>query len=278
MGLGPAAQIQVTFVSLLAAAAWLRPLPRQRRLIVNALAVVAIGAIALARLCRHSLNPEAFSTVDGWLPAALLLVPYWQVGRFVSSSDPHMERRLAAFDRGFFRAFGIQPDNFSIRSAVSVYLELAYLMVYPLIPVGLGALYLTGQERYVNYYWIVLLTSTYVCLAITPFVQAMPPRLSCDSDKFRMPPSRVEILNRWILHRGSIQVITFPSAHVASSLAAALVLLRLEPWLGLIFLAIAFSIVVAAVVGGYHYVADVLLGVVVAMIVFLATASMLKPS
>ena len=32
------------------------------------------------------------------------------------------------------------------------------------------------------------------------------------------------MLNHWILRRASIQAITFPSAHVASALAAALVL------------------------------------------------------
>jgi membrane-associated phospholipid phosphatase len=273
-----AAQIQVTFVSLLAAAAWFRPLPRPPQLMVSTLALIAVSAIALAQLSRHSLNPEASSILHDWLPLALLLVPYWQVGRFVTKSDPHTESRLAAFNRVFFRALGIRPASVSISLAVGVYLQLAYVMVYLLIPLGLGALYLIGLKRFVNSYWIVVLTSTYVCLAITPFVRAMPPRLLGDYEKFRMPPSRVEILNQWILRRGSIQVITFPSAHVASSLAAALILLRLEPWVGLIFLAIAFSIIVATVVGGYHYAAEVLLALVAAMVVFVATRSMLKPS
>jgi len=39
--------------------------------------------------------------------------------------------------------------------------------------------------------------------------------------------------------------ITCPSAHVASSLAAGLVLLRFQPWVGEIFLFIALSIIVA---------------------------------
>jgi hypothetical protein len=39
--------------------------------------------------------------------------------------------------------------------------------------------------------------------------------------------------------------ITCPSAHVASSLAAGLVLLRFQPWVGGIFLFIALSIIVA---------------------------------
>ena len=274
----PAAQIQATFVCLLAAAAWLRPLPLRRRLLVTALALIAIAAVALAQFSRHALSPNASSILKNWLPVALLLVPYWQVGRFVTRSDPRMERRLAAFDSRFFRTLGIRPASIAISPVVGACLELAYVTVYPLIPLGLGALYLTGLERYANYYWIVILGSTYVCLAITPFVQAMPPWRLNDCEKFRVPPSRVEKLNQWILRRGSIQVITFPSAHVASSLAASLVLLRLEPWLGMTFLALAFSIIVAALVGGYHYAADALLAAVVAIVVFWATVSMAKPS
>ncbi len=256
----------------------MQPLPRSRQLIVSKLALIVIGAIALARFSSHWLNPAASSILHDWLPAALFLVPYWQIGQFFTKSDPHIESRLAAFDRAFFQALGIQPAKVSIGRAAGVCLELAYVMVYPLIPLGLATLYLTGLRHFVNYYWIVVLASTYACLAITPFVRAMPPRSMSDCEKFRMPGSRVEMLNHWILRRASIQAITFPSAHVASALAATLVLLRLEPWVGLMFLGIALSIVVATVVGGYHYVADVLLAGLVAILAFAATFPILKPA
>jgi membrane-associated phospholipid phosphatase len=74
-------------------------------------------------------------------------------------------------------------------------------------------------------------------------------------------------LNREILNRASIEAITFPSGHVASAFAAALVLLRLETGAGLIFLGIAVSIGVATVIGGYHYAADVLSAIVIAVLV-----------
>ena len=273
----PPAQIQMIFVSLLAAAAWLRPLPRSRQLMVSALALIAIGTIVLAQLSRHWLKPVIFSILQDWLPALLLLVPYWQIGNFFTKSDPHMEDQLAAFDRAFFHALRIQPARVSISLATGVYLELAYVMVYPLLPLGVVALYLAGVRHFVNYYWIVVLLSTYACLAITPFVRAMPPRLRSDCERFTMPPSRIAMLNHWILRRASIQAVTFPSAHVASAMAAGLVLLRLEPWVGLIFLSIALSIAVATVVSGYHYAADSLLAMLVAILVFATTFSLMKP-
>ena len=144
------------------------------------------------------------------------------------------------------------------------------------MPLGLAALYASGLRQFTDYYWVVVLPATYICFAITPFVQAMPPRLLPGHDTFRMPPSKAEAFNHRLLHRASIQAITFPSGHVASATAAALVLLRIEPWVGLIFLVIAISIAVATVVGGYHYAADVLPAASIAVLVFVATFGILK--
>jgi membrane-associated phospholipid phosphatase len=93
----------------------------------------------------------------------------------------------------------------------------------------------------------------------------------CEYEKFQLPPSRIAALNRIILDRASIQAITCPSGHVASSVATGLVLFRLEPWIGAIFLWIALSIAVSAIVGGYHYVVDMLLAAAIAILMFTAT-------
>ena len=263
--------IQLIFVALLALAAWLLPLDAGRRLRATLLALVAIAAIAAARFSAHWISPLASSALRDWLPAALLLVPYWQIGQFFTAPDSNIETRLAAFDRAFFRALGVQPDRASISVGLATYFQLAYVMVYPMIPLGLAALYLTGLRREVDYYWLVVLPATYLCFAITPFVRALPPRLLPGYETFHLPATRVGALNRGILDRASIQAITFPSGHVASAMAAALVLLRLEPAVGAIFLWIAISIAAATIIGGYHYAADVLLATAIAVLAFAIT-------
>ena len=265
--------LQLSFVSLLAVMAGLRPLERQRRLRVLWLAFVAIAAILGVRFGERWLSPVCSSILRDWLPAALLLVPYWQVGQFFTAPDMAMEARLAAFDSAFFHRMGIQPSRIRISVGLATYLQFAYLMVYPLIPLGLAVLYVTGQRHQVDYYWLVVLPATYVSFAITPFVRALPPRMLAGYDTFHSPPTRVQALNRLILDRASIQAITCPSGHVASATAAALVLLRLEPWIGAMFFAIAISIAVATVVGGYHYAADVLSASAIAILVFAVTYS-----
>jgi membrane-associated phospholipid phosphatase len=263
--------IQVSFVLLLAVVAWLRPLERKRRLRVMWLALAAIAAILAVRLGGYWISPVVFSIVRDWLPAGLLLVPYWQVGQFFTAPDPKMEARLASVDRVFFHRIGIEPSRVRIDGGLATYLQLAYFMVYPLIPLGLAALYATGQRGCIDYYWLVVLPATYLAFAITPFVRALPPRMLPGYDTFRSPPSKIEALNRVILERASIQAITCPSGHVASATAAALVLLRLQPWMGAIFLGLAISIAVATVVGGYHYAVDVLSASAIAILVFAVT-------
>jgi membrane-associated phospholipid phosphatase len=260
--------IEVTFFSILVLAAWRFPLARRRQLKVTAFATLAIAAILLARFMSCFVSPRFSTVVRDWLPAALLLVPYWQVGEFFTGPKPSVQARLAAFDVSFFKAVHIQPAKASIGPLHALYLELAYLMVYPLIPLGIATLYIAGMRHNSDYYWVVVLLATYTCFAVTPFVPALPPRVLTGYDSFEIPSNRIRALNRLVLRRASIQAITFPSAHVAASTAAALVLLRLQPRAGVIFLSVALSIAVATVVGGYHYAADVLLALLVAVLVF----------
>ena len=261
--------IQFTFVSLVTVAAWIRPvnLARERQLKVAALAAGAITTILAVRFTIPFFSTPASSVVRDWLPAALLLVPYWQIGQFFRSPNQNLQERLAALDRFLF---AIQhPARKRLGTALALYLELAYLIAYPLIPLGLAVLYSAGLRRHADQYWAAVLLATYVCLAVTPFVQALPPRMLADYITFDIPHTKIRALNQWILRRSSIQAITFPSAHVAASMAASLVLLAFVPWVGLVFTWLAVSIAVAAVVGGYHYAADVLAALLIVVLVFL---------
>jgi hypothetical protein len=263
--------VQVVFACLLALAAWLRRLERARRIRVTLLALMATAAIAAARFSTRWMSPLSSSILRDWLPAALLLLPYWQVGQFFTAPNPAIEERLATFDRMFFRRLGVRPASTLISSRLTSYLQLAYVMVYPLVPAGLLVLYTSGLRCKVDFYWLVVLLTTYVCFGLTLFVRALPPRMLPGYETFRIPPTRLGALNRGILDRASIQAVTCPSGHVASSVATALVLLRVQPWVGAIFLWIAVSIAAATVVGGYHYVADVLLAAAIAVLVFAGT-------
>jgi membrane-associated phospholipid phosphatase len=270
--------IQVVFALVLAVAAWAtgltsRPLPVRRRWIVTSLAVMAILIVDFGRVCASFLSPGHLSILRDCLTVVLFLVPYWQTGEFFLQPNLKMQNRLLAFDRWLLP--GIAVKSGTERTVIGFLLEMAYLFCYPLVPLGLLAMYMTGLREKVDGFWLVVLISTYICYAITPFVPAFPPRsLSGDQADTSAPEkdtNKGRSFNRWILKRGSIHAISFPSAHVASAFAIALVLLRYALPIGVLFLVIAFLISLGAVVGRYHYALDVLLGAATALAVFFAS-------
>ncbi len=270
--------IQIGFAILLAAAAWIQPffshpLPLRRRWTITLLAVVPWAAVTLARATAGFLPALYVSTLRDWLTVALFLVPYWQTGQFFQAPNHRIEERLLAFDRWLMpRAAGTSGTS---RTGFGMVLEVAYLFCYPLVPLGLLALYAVGQRNHTAGFWLVVLVATYLCYAITPLVPAYPPRDLAGGQATPAQAGKTRIFNRWILKHGSIHAISFPSAHVASTFAVSLVLLHYAPGMGLIFLFISIWISLGAVVGRYHYALDVLAGAATAVAVFAACYSYL---
>ncbi|HEX3438483.1 MAG TPA: phosphatase PAP2 family protein [Pseudacidobacterium sp.] len=272
----PSEWIQAGFATILAVAAWIRPLTAHRRFVVALLAAFAIFAVMLARLSARILPPFQVSIFRDWLPVVLMLVPYWQTGQFFMGPNEKIQSRLAEIDRWLLNLIPVK--TWTLGRYTRLTLEWAYMFCYPQVPLGLAVLYAAGLRQYASTYWFIVLVPTYFCYAITPFVPALPPRSIIKQQQTRATSSKSRVMNLWILEYGSIQAISFPSAHVASALAISFVLLRFVPIAGVIFLIVSFWISVAAVVGGYHYAIDVLLGAIVALLVGAAWLAHLIPS
>jgi hypothetical protein len=287
-----AEELQSGFAVLLAVAAWLpglRSLPPRRRRRITGLSTLVLAADAIACVTPRWMSANASAILRDWLPVALMLVPYWQTGQFFRAPDAKIQRWLLRLD---LRWLGrIAARSGTARTRIGLALEIAYVFCYPFVPLGLAALYLAGRRAHADFFWLVVLTASYLCYAITPFFPAMPPRDAirfapashpipaasvAPADPGAGPLNRGRRFNRWLQGWGSIHAISFPSAHVASALAVSLVLLRWMPVTGACFLAIAGCIAVAAVAGRYHYLLDVLLGAAVALSVF--TACCLAPA
>jgi hypothetical protein len=169
--------IQLVFMSLLVVAAQLRRLERDRQLNVALLALVAIAAISAVKFGEHWIPPYHVSIVWDWMPGAVILIPYWQVGQFFTIADPTTEARLTAFDRAFFRRVGLNPADTRVSTITSAYLELTYFLVYPLVPLGVVTLYITRLRSAVDFYWVVVLSTTYLCYGSTLAIRARPARM-----------------------------------------------------------------------------------------------------
>ncbi len=258
--------INLIFLSVLSVWAWARPIGSSRRVKSTCLGLLGIVAIVLVRGPGSSLFPTHGFILRDWLPAPLMLFVYWQAGLlFVKPFSP-VQEILERFDRPVVTWISHLRSAGWLGRAVIRYLELSYLLCYAMVPFGLGVLYLAGKRYHAEEYWIVVLLSSYFCYVMVPILPTLPPRTFSTTPETPGARTKLRQLNLWILRHASIQVNTFPSAHVAASLAAALVLLRFSPWAGGIYLWLALSIAGGAVAGRYHYALDAITGAVVAVV------------
>jgi hypothetical protein len=262
--------INIGFFAFLIALAWLRPLRFDRRAKVTALGLGVIAIFSSAQFLERLVQPLPASVIRDWLPAPVFLVAYWTAGLFFTAPGERLQNRLIRLDNGILRR--LEKFRFVGRtfSWIAAYFELTYLLCYPLLPFGLGVLYIAHMARHADEFWAIVLLSAYLCNAALPFVQTLPPRMLKNEEPLILPPTWVRRLNLWILRHGSIHVNTFPSAHVATAFSVSLVLLYLLPPAGAVFMWISVSIAIGVVLGRYHYAADAVLGASVAIAVFLA--------
>ena len=252
--------------------ACVRPaLDRSRRLRILAFGLSAVAVtIFVSVVLPGWVPPRTASIVRDWVPYLFLFLFYSQGGQFVTRADHELETWLARLDRGIVAP----PLEWCSRNPAGVwiltYLELAYMSYYPVLPLSLVVLYLSGRQADAAWFWTVVLLAAYGSCGTLPFIQIRPPRMLGEKWSAGLPSGRVRAFNLWILHRGSIQANTLPSAHVAITGACALGLLWLgQLGAGVVFLWIAVSIALGAVSGRYHYALDAILGFLVAAVALL---------
>jgi PAP2 superfamily len=246
------------FVYVMVVAPLVRGLPPRRRLLATA---ASAAGIALA-LVAHYL-PHTVLLHDWILPLVLLLLGYWSSGRLFAAPMPRAERALEALDR----ALDVDRAAAATPRSIAELLELAYVGVYPLIPVAFAIHQFGSAAPDPERFWTVILVTDFVCFAFLPWIQTRAPRAVRTADPWI---ARIRRLNLRVLGTASIQVNTFPSGHAAEALAAALLVIG-APWPCAAYVAVSAALIsVGAVLGRYHYAADALAGWVVALGVWVA--------
>jgi len=224
------------------------------------------GAAVLAGfgLCVLAMVADGSIVLREWvMPPALLLVGYWTCGRFFVAPMKGIERALCILDR----RLGIDAAIRATPRSLQLILEFAYAGVYALVPVALLIRFATLSDGRPDEFWTVVLVTDFICFGCLPWIQTRPPRAVSAEAPWH---SGIRRLNEQVLDRTSIQHNTFPSGHAAEALASAL-LVASAPWPLVAAVAIAAVLVSAgAVLGRYHYAADVVAGWVVAALVWMA--------
>lgn len=222
----------------------------------GAAAISAAGAalaIAASRLpSEHPLNVWVF-------PAVVLYLSYRSTGLLFTAPMPRVERRLIAIDA----ALGIDRLAHGAPRWIAELLEFAYTSIYTLAMLALVVARWIGVAP--ARFWTVVLVTDYVCFGMLPWIRTRTPRATVDPVPWR---SAWRAINLRLVKAGSIGVNTFPSGHAAEALVAALLVMG-SPWpiaLGMFLAAAAVS--AGAVLGRYHYAADVAAGWLVGIAVY----------
>jgi membrane-associated phospholipid phosphatase len=245
----------------IAAAVGRAPADRRRKVVVVA-AVVFASVLGVSRA-----EDGVLAIVRVWVPLVYLLLGYWTPALLVTSTSPSLERRLLAFDRRRFSA-AIEWFQRAPRPLAEM-LELSYLFCYPLMPLGMLYLIATGRQHEAERYWTAILAAGFISYAPLPWLPTRPPRTIEPSASRRKAVARG--LNELVLNRASVSLNTFPSGHVATSVATALAVAAVDPMAGLAFGLAAAAVTTASVVGRYHYAADAVAGLVVGVATFAAS-------
>jgi hypothetical protein len=203
--------------------------------------------------------------IDLLLPMPLLLAGYQLSGLFFIAPMADVERWLMSVDERVARRWPIVWPAF-----VRNYFELAYVLVYAVVPLGAVTLAVGGHADVVPRFWAVVLLAEFVSYGMLPWLQTRPPRAL---EGTAPASSLLRRFNLAVLDRGSIHVNTVPSGHAAGAVATALVVASVMPVAGGVFALLAVSITVATIVGRYHYAIDSVLGVIVAIAAWILIAA-----
>ncbi len=257
----------LSWCAVTGAVAITRPLPWRRRATVLAGALaIAASVVGVAAVSRSAVG----DVLRVLAPALWVLAAYWTASGFFVAPDPALESWLLRMDRRLLGATTEAPASESGRTWVLPMLELAYLAVYAMLPLGAWAAWATGGREAVDWYWLVVFPAEASCYLALAWLQTRPPRdLEPGAAALHMR-SRVRRLNEFVLQHGSHRMNTIPSGHAAGAVAVVLAL----TWLGAAAAAplavIGTAILFATVLGRYHFAVDTIAGALVAAAWWLA--------
>lgn len=246
--------VSFVYFAVMAALAWARPLPAGRRVQITAIGVAMCAALL-------TLAQYGASLVRDWTPPLVILVGYHVSGRFFVRPSGSFERWLLSWDH---RLLGDPTTRFAHWPRLLLaYLEVVYIGCFLLVPAGFAALAATGRAPLADHYWTMVSGAEFGAFAPLALIQTRPPWAI--ERRVSLPDRAVHRIAARLVRQFTIRANTFPSGHVAGSLAVALALVGSMPWTAGALLVLAASISVACVVGRYHYVIDVLAGAALAL-------------
>jgi len=224
------------------------------------------GRVDLRAFLRDS-STATFQTARDWAPPLLLIMVYGLLGDVLDHNPrPDMDAQLFAFDRWLF--LGHSPEHAIealVHPAVSEWMVFCYSFYAVLFALCFGVAYAKDRSAFRLLAFMITLTLACGYVGYT-FVPAMGPaftqRFSVSLDAYYFGWVKDELMDKYRVPRDC-----FPSLHTAVSLVFLVHARRVARWLFWALLPIVATIPVACIYLRYHYVADLLAGAALAMVV-----------
>jgi membrane-associated phospholipid phosphatase len=239
---------------------------------INRVELVAINAVVWGSFLLLLTRAPVTAEWRDLIPYPFALLCYREAGWISSAVQPHdLERRWIVWDRLVLESWHGRAAIESLGAAIPTLLEAAYLSVYVIGPLAVGALYLFRRREQADRLWVAFLLGLMLSYVQFPFWPSEPPRTvfpEMDLPAFLTPLRR---LNLYLVGSYGIHSSVFPSAHVSGAMSGALMLRRIMPermWVGNLMLALAVLIAVATVYGRYHYLVDALAGAAMGVVAY----------
>ena len=220
-----------------------------RRLVITLVSAALVAIIWIVARATPSV-------VRDWAPFLYVSVGYYLTGYLFIAPSPMLEAWLLKWDH---RWLGDPTTRFSRwPSWLIAYLDTIYTLCFVLLPGGFFALAITGHAAAANRYWSMVLAADLLAFAPLSVFQTRPPWAIEKAPK--LSATGIHRLASCVVKNATTGINTFPSGHVAVTIAVAFGVISSLPMLGVILLLCAASIAVACVVGRYHYTVDVIAG------------------
>lgn len=291
------------------------PIAGSQRLAVGILNVLAVLFVLLLSRgfqaggeCAHRRSedfrsPSLVATISAlrdWLSCFVILLAYRESSLFCPrAASGALNGLFERWDRASVGNGLVMSALAAVSPWLGRYLEFAYLLCYPMVPLGFAVLYFSSSRqvaepaarglpapldspieavslssrevqgqagRAIDRFWTGVLLALFTCYTLYPLFPLTTPRLFAHD--FYHPDSQCVLrrLNFWLLGRFAGSGGVFPSGHVAGVTAIALSVWRRSHLWGVVFTIAAASIAAATVIERYHYLADALAGAFIAFV------------
>ncbi|MGB7023402.1 MAG: phosphatase PAP2 family protein [Candidatus Acidiferrales bacterium] len=225
---------------------------------------IAAAIVALPVISGRFPDARILGLARHWYPLPLYIFLFEELNALVHAIFPFwLDRYFIAFDHALT---GVNPSVWLAQFASPArndFMQFSY-MTYFLYLVVLPALLYAAKER--RAFWEVMVSTAvahYTVYFISVLMPVESPHFSLATiETVRLSGGFCTHLINWLESYALVRGAAFPSAHVAGSTVAILASWRYRRWLFWICLPFFLCMCVATIYGRYHYVADVLAGVV----------------